>query len=62
MDGWNLAFELLGEETEPEESLVPAGLTPSAPYADACVAEVDIEELAGACVNPTSGTALRRPA
>ena len=60
--GWDLAFELLAEEADYEESLVPIGLTPSAPYVDAWVAAVDIEELAGARVTPTPGTALRRPA
>ena len=55
-------LELAAEESLLGESLVPVGLTPSAPYADAWVDDLDIEALAEARVRPMPTAALRRPA
>ena len=55
-------LELAAEESPIGESLVPVGLTPSAPYADAWMDDLDIEALAEARVRPMPTADLRRPA
>jgi hypothetical protein len=59
---WEPPLQLAAEENRIAESLVPVGLTPSAPYADVRFDDLNIEALAEARVRPTPSAALGRPA